>query len=103
MAEADFTTCSSCKYFLGIDLGSCRRFPTYQNRHANEWCGEWAAKLVASYEFTPITGVITIEKDSVKAQIINEAFDEVYDQYSKEHGILPIEKPKRGRKPRVAK
>jgi len=46
MAEADFTFCFNCKYFLGNDLGSCRRFPTYQNRHANEWCGEWAMKII---------------------------------------------------------
>lgn len=36
--------CSSCIYFLstGNDfIGSCRRFPTYQNRHGSEWCGEF--------------------------------------------------------------
>jgi hypothetical protein len=36
--------CSSCIYFLstGNDfIGSCRRFPTYQNRHGTEWCGEF--------------------------------------------------------------
>jgi hypothetical protein len=26
-------------------LGQCRRYPTYQNRHANEWCGEFATKI----------------------------------------------------------
>jgi hypothetical protein len=36
--------CNSCIYFLstGNDfIGSCRRFPTYQNRHGTEWCGEF--------------------------------------------------------------
>jgi len=36
--------CCSCIYFLttGNDfIGSCRRFPTYQNRHGTEWCGEF--------------------------------------------------------------
>ena len=43
MADLDFTTCSTCKYFLGTDLGSCRRFPQYQTKHQNEWCGEYTA------------------------------------------------------------
>jgi hypothetical protein len=36
--------CNACIYFLstGNDfIGSCRRFPTYQNRHGSEWCGEF--------------------------------------------------------------
>ena len=36
--------CSSCIYFLstGNDfIGSCRRYPTYQNRHGSDWCGEF--------------------------------------------------------------
>jgi hypothetical protein len=36
--------CSSCIYFqsTGNDfIGVCRRFPTYQNRHSSEWCGEF--------------------------------------------------------------
>jgi hypothetical protein len=36
--------CSACIYFLSTDndfIGSCRRFPTYQNRHGTEWCGEF--------------------------------------------------------------
>lgn len=45
MAESDFTSCCTCKYFLGDGLGSCRRFPAYVTHHANEWCGEWAIKI----------------------------------------------------------
>lgn len=36
--------CSSCIYFLSTDndfIGTCRRYPTYQNRHGSEWCGEF--------------------------------------------------------------
>ena len=36
--------CCSCIYFQSTDndfIGSCRRFPTYQNRHSSEWCGEF--------------------------------------------------------------
>ena len=36
--------CSCCRYFLtgfGDRLGSCRRFPIFQNRSAAEWCGEY--------------------------------------------------------------
>ena len=36
------SNCKSCKYFLvGNQLGQCRRYPSYQNRHENEWCGEF--------------------------------------------------------------
>jgi hypothetical protein len=38
--------CLSCIYFLNTDndfIGSCRRYPLYQNRHSSEWCGEFSA------------------------------------------------------------
>lgn len=41
--------CSSCRYFhvgFGDRMGVCRRFPTFQNRSQNEWCGEFASKMV---------------------------------------------------------
>lgn len=37
-------TCNSCIYFLYQEndlMGLCRRYPTYQNRHGSEWCGEF--------------------------------------------------------------
>ena len=37
-------SCNSCIYFLSQEndfMGSCRRFPTFQNRHGTEWCGEY--------------------------------------------------------------
>jgi hypothetical protein len=45
MAVVNFKdACSICIYFQSTDndfIGSCRRFPTYQNRHGSEWCGEF--------------------------------------------------------------
>jgi len=37
-------TCNSCIYFLYQEndlMGLCRRYPTYQNRHGSEWCGDF--------------------------------------------------------------
>jgi hypothetical protein len=41
--------CKECKFYLDNNsiLGLCRRFPTYQNRSPQEWCGEFFAKAVA--------------------------------------------------------
>lgn len=35
--------CKACDHFFdaGHTLGLCRRYPTYQNRSANERCGEF--------------------------------------------------------------
>lgn len=45
MAES----CRICKHFLdsGQNVGTCRRFPHFQNRSPNEVCGEFFAKVVA--------------------------------------------------------
>jgi len=33
--------CGACKFFLGNgDFGICRRFPSYEQRHSSNWCGE---------------------------------------------------------------
>ena len=38
--------CKACVYFNDIgQMGQCRRYPTFQNRHHTEWCGEF--ELVA--------------------------------------------------------
>jgi len=41
--------CKGCKYFLDVqqNIGTCRRFPHYQNRSPNEVCGEFFGKAVA--------------------------------------------------------
>lgn len=39
--------CSACRYFLDLNqMGQCRRFPAFVNRHKNETCGEFSAKAV---------------------------------------------------------
>ena len=45
--------CRDCKNYFDNNsiLGLCRRFPTYQNRSPQEWCGEFSSKAVA--EVTP--------------------------------------------------
>ena len=47
--------CKACVYFNDIgQMGQCRRYPTFQNRHHTEWCGEF--ELVA-VEISPIPEV----------------------------------------------
>jgi hypothetical protein len=44
MANSNFNkSCKVCIYFADENsiMGSCRRFPSYQNRHSTEWCGEF--------------------------------------------------------------
>jgi hypothetical protein len=45
--------CRECRNYFDNNsiLGLCRRFPTYQNRSPQEWCGEFSSKAVA--EVTP--------------------------------------------------
>jgi hypothetical protein len=45
--------CRDCKNYLDTNsiLGLCRRFPLYQNRSPQEWCGEFSSNAVA--ELTP--------------------------------------------------
>jgi len=41
--------CKACRYFNDIgQMGQCRRYPTYQNRHYTEWCGEFEVVAVES-------------------------------------------------------
>jgi hypothetical protein len=48
--------CKACVYFNDIgQMGQCRRYPTYQNRHYTEWCGEF--ELVAILEKEGVTPV----------------------------------------------
>lgn len=46
--------CKACVYFNDIgQMGQCRRYPTYQNRHYTEWCGEFSQSVVA-IEISPV-------------------------------------------------
>jgi hypothetical protein len=48
--------CKACVYFNDLgQMGQCRRYPTYQNRHNTEWCGEF--QLVAILESGDVSPV----------------------------------------------
>ena len=35
--------CSACRHFADLgQMGQCRRYPAFVNRHRNEGCGEFA-------------------------------------------------------------
>ena len=45
--------CEICKYFRDSQImGSCRRYPVLQNKHANDWCGEFSQ--VVAVEISPV-------------------------------------------------
>ena len=45
--------CEICKYFRDSQImGSCRRYPVLQNKHANDWCGEFSN--VVAVEISPV-------------------------------------------------
>jgi hypothetical protein len=39
--------CKGCDHFCnsGQAIGTCRRYPTFQTRSPNEWCGEFTPVL----------------------------------------------------------
>ena len=46
--------CKACRYFNDIgQMGQCRRYPTFQNRHYTEVCGEFSPSVVA-VEISPV-------------------------------------------------
>ena len=48
--------CKACVYFNDIgQMGQCRRYPTYQNRHYTEWCGEFElVAIVPTEDVSPV-------------------------------------------------
>lgn len=62
-------SCKICKHFLdvGHNVGTCRRFPQYQNRSLNELCGEFAEKAISpstggAFLALPVVDVPQIDK-----------------------------------------
>ena len=58
MSEAN---CNECRFFhvaFGDRLGSCRRYPIFQNRSMTEWCGEFQSKMVS----LPVVDLPQVEK-----------------------------------------
>ena len=46
--------CKSCRYFSDLGMmGQCRRYPTFQNRHGTEWCGEHVTESFEAIEPAP--------------------------------------------------
>ena len=44
MADANFIgSCIACRFFVAPQgaFGVCRRYPSFQNVHQNDWCGEF--------------------------------------------------------------
>jgi hypothetical protein len=65
-------SCKTCIYFLNLDfnIGSCRRFPLFQNRSLGEWCGEFsqiAPPPVIQYM------VQDIELEAKRVKVLEEA------------------------------
>ena len=88
MAEANsIESCSACRFFLAPHgaIGVCRRYPTHQNRHGNDWCGE--------FDSIPIKRT---SEEHMKA--VNEITSNALDILEQE---LAKQKSKRGRKPKV--
>ena len=48
--------CKACVYFNDIgQMGQCRRYPTFQNRHHTEWCGDFElVAIVPTEDVTPV-------------------------------------------------
>jgi hypothetical protein len=63
--------CKRCRYYLGHDLGTCRRFPVYQTRSQNEWCGEFA---VAKPLPEPDSGVFShVTRELIDLPVLSES------------------------------
>jgi hypothetical protein len=52
--------CSGCTHFFdtGHSIGTCRRYPHFQNRSPNEVCGEFMRKEVKTIEL-PVYDIMT--------------------------------------------
>jgi len=47
--------CEICKYFRDSQImGSCRRYPVLQNKHANDWCGEFVVAIIREEDVLPV-------------------------------------------------
>ena len=90
--------CIDCKWYVGQTndtYGVCKRYPQTSNKSQQDWCGEFASKVVL---ITPA------QEEPVREFKIN--FEELVEYEQKpiqttEYDITTDEfKPKRGRKPK---
>jgi hypothetical protein len=50
-------TCLTCEFFRNAQvMGSCRRYPAPQNKHQNDWCGEYQMKIMLAL---PVYDIMT--------------------------------------------
>jgi hypothetical protein len=72
--------CKACDHFVdsGHNMGTCRRYPTYQSRSPNERCGEFTpvpyAEPVPDMLALPVREM-TEEKPKRKGRPPKKAFD----------------------------
>ena len=53
-------TCKTCEYFRDAQvLGTCRRYPSPQNKHESDWCGEHKIKMVVLPVYDIMTDTTT--------------------------------------------
>jgi hypothetical protein len=74
--------CKACDHFCdsGQAIGTCRRYPLFQTRSPNEWCGEFTPVPYAE----PIHEMLAlpVHEMSTMAQV-NAAFDNAYEEHAK--------------------
>ena len=74
--------CKACDYFVdsGHTIGTCRRYPMFQTRSPNEWCGEFTP--VPYSEPVPEMLALPVREMTTMAQV-NAAFDKAYEEHTK--------------------
>jgi hypothetical protein len=61
--------CGECRFFAnGQVMGSCRRYPAQQNKHQNDWCGEFHPAMVALPVYDIMTDETTMAQVPVKGK-----------------------------------
>ena len=83
--------CIDCKWYVGQvndNYGVCKRYPQTENKSLQDWCGEFASKIIV---ITPVQEE-PVKKIAIKFE---EPRDYEYDIHTDEM------KPKRGRKPKA--
>lgn len=79
------SNCRLCRHFdlqPNQDLGQCRRYPTYQNRHATEWCGEFAVAGVTTVTVGNMTTVFSDLPDTIENLVAAAELQESYGSSS---------------------
>ena len=83
--------CRACNHFVDGNqaIGTCRRFPLFQTRSPNEWCGEFSAieygdpqpeMLALPVVEMPQTLGETMGYPKVSLKDAEKAFDEAYEE-----------------------